>query len=252
MVGTTRRRGRFCLVALLSIVLSSVEMAFLHDEAFAGLGYTSWMLKGKYGIFVNYQYRILPGYSVSTKQQFPVSSQLTAADWNRFVDGFDVQGFANQAAGAGVGWVIFCLDDHYFAWPCAPNQAFDKYTGYAPGEKCARRDLIRELAEALNAKGVRLICYFAGLNGYTKEPRLTAGFADDGNPRTAPSRESRKRRLEVLKEYADRYQDRIAGWWFDGMEENSYKDKPDDWATIDSIVHRANPRAVIAFSYGDN
>jgi hypothetical protein len=45
-------------------------------------------------------------------------------------------------AEARAGWVIFCIDDHYFAWPCAPNKAFDKHTGYAPGEKCARRDLI--------------------------------------------------------------------------------------------------------------
>ena len=36
------------------------------------------------------------------------------------------------------------------------------------------------------------------------------------------------------------------------MEPDSYKDSPCDWATIESIVHRANPRAVIAFSYGGN
>jgi len=215
-------------------------------------GDTSWMRQAKYGIFVHYQYRILLGYSIATTPQFPTPAQMTAGEWNRFVDGFDVHGFADQVAEARVGWVIFCIDDHYFAWPCAPNQAFDKYTGYAPGEKCARRDLIMDLADALNARGVKLICYYAGLNGYTREPKIFAGLGDDGNSKTAPSAESRKRRLEVLKGYADRYQDKITGWWFDGMELNSFKDKPDDWATIDSIVHRANPRAVIAFSYGDN
>ena len=56
-----------------------------------------------------------------------------------------------------MGWVLFCLDDHYFAWPCAPNKAFSDFTGYAPGEKCSRRDLILDLAGALNAKGVKLI-----------------------------------------------------------------------------------------------
>lgn len=85
-------------------------------------------------------------------------------------------------AEARAGWVIFCIDDHYFAWPCAPNQAFDKYTGYAAGQKCSRRDLIMELADALQAKGVRLICYFAGLNGYMKEPNVLAGLKD-GAPR---------------------------------------------------------------------
>ena len=57
---------------------------------------------------------------------------------HRLVDGFDVNGFAEQMAQVKVGWVIFCLDDHYFAWPCSPNKAFSEFTGYAPGEKCSR------------------------------------------------------------------------------------------------------------------
>lgn len=108
------------------------------------------------------------------------------------------------------------------------------------------------LADALNARGVKLICYFAGLNGYMKEPKVTAGLADDGDWDTAPSAESRRRRLEILQEYADRYQSKVAGWWFDGMQPDSYNGKPHDWSLIDTIVHRANPRAVIAFSYGGN
>jgi hypothetical protein len=223
----------------------------------AGTGDTTWMLKAKYGLFVHYQYRILLGCSIATKPPFPDLSQMTAEEWNRFVDGFDVHGFASQVAEAQVGWVIFCIDDHYFAWPCAPNQAFDKYTGYAPGEKCARRDLILQLADALNARGVRLICYYAGLNGYMKEPRVLAGLSDGAargpwNEKSPPPAESRRRRIAILQEYADRYKDKIAGWWFDGIGLDSYRDPPCDWAMIDSIVHRANPKAVIAFSYGGN
>src|SRR5713226_470320 len=85
---------------------------------------TSWMRKAKYGIFMHYQYRILLGYSVATKPPFPDPSQMTAAQWNQFVDGFDVKGFAHQMAEAKVGWVMFCVDDCYFGWQCAPNQAF--------------------------------------------------------------------------------------------------------------------------------
>ncbi len=48
-------------------------------------------------------------------------------------------------------------------------------------------------------------------------------------------------------------QDKVSGWWFDGMELDSYTaTKPYDWFAIDSIVHRANSKAVIAFSYGGN
>ena len=116
-------------------VVVLIATSLLQIQTFAGTGDTSWMSEGKYGIFLHYQYRILLGYSIKTKPQFPNPSQMTAEGWNRFVDGFDVKGFAQQMAEAKVGWVLFCLDDHYFAWPCAPNQAFSDYTGYAPGRE---------------------------------------------------------------------------------------------------------------------
>jgi len=218
----------------------------------AGAVDTSWMTKAKYGVFLHYQYRVLLGTCIRTRPQFPDPSQMTAKEWNQFVDGFDAEGFARQMAEGRVGWVMFCIDDHYFAWPCAPNKAFSTYTGYAPGEKCSRRDLVMDLADVLNAKGVRLICYFAGLNGYMKDPKTYRGLADDGNNQTPPSAESRKRRLAVLKEYCDRYGEKIAGWWFDGMKSDSYSEEPNDWRTIHSIVRKPNPKAVIAFSCGRN
>ncbi len=190
------KRHRYCSCGLGGAFMFPIQVL-------AGAGDTSWMSQGKYGIFLHYQYRVLLGYSIKTTPQFPDTSQMTAEQWNRFVDGFDVKGFARQMAEAKVGWVIFCIDDHYFAWPCAPNKAFSEYTGYAPGEKCSRRDLILDLADALNARGVKLICYFAG-------------------------------------------------WWFDGTGLDTYQARPDDWWTIESVVHAANPKAIIAFSYGAN
>ncbi|HXE54551.1 MAG TPA: hypothetical protein VN541_16130 [Tepidisphaeraceae bacterium] len=225
-------------------------------SAYAATANTQWMRDGRYGLFLHYQYRILLGYSVRTHPQFPQPSQMTAHQWNEFVDGFDADVFARQMAEGKVGWVIFCIDDHYFAWPCAPNSAFDRFTGYGPGEKCSRRDLIMDLANALNARGVKLICYFAGLNGYMKAPKVLAGLMDGGrggmNEKRQPSAECRKRRLAVLKEYADRYGDKIAGWWFDGMQRDTYDGAEYGWHTIDSIVHTADPKAVVAFSFGDN
>jgi hypothetical protein len=218
---------------------------------------TSWMLEAKYGVFMHYQHRILLGYShgtaaLGTKPKLPPLSQMTAEGWNRFVDGFDVQGFADQMAEGQVGWVLFCIDDHYFGWPCALNKTFDKYTGYAPGEKCSRRDLIAEVANALAARNVKLICYYAGLNGCMGDPKAWAGLRDDGGDKTPPSTECRKRRIEVLKEYADRYKDKAAGWWFDAVMPDSYREQPYDWWAIKSVVDAANPQGVIAFSWGRN
>lgn len=231
---------------------------FLQLHAFGGGGDITWMRPGQYGIFVHYQYRILLGYSIKTKPQFPDPAEMTSKGWNRLVDGFNAQGFAEQMQAANAGWVIFCLDDHYFAWPCAPNRAFDDFTGYAPGAKCSRRDLILDVAHELNARGIKLIVYFAGLNGYMKEPKVSAGLKEPAegrgglNQKIPPSQECRHLRLAILKEYAERYKEIIAGWWFDGMEANTYQDTPEDWWAIEHIVHAANPKAVIAFSFGSN
>jgi hypothetical protein len=238
--------GKLGMILLLSIIFQ------VSLTASAGTGDTSWMTKGKYGIFMHYQYRILLNYSYMTKPMFPTPDQMTAKEWNKFVDGFDVKGFANQMAEAKVGWVLFGLDDGAFGWQCAPNKSFSEYTGYAPGEKCSRRDLIMDVADALNAKGVKIIVYCAGLNGYMMEPKVLAGLADTvrRGVNKNPSDECRKRRIKVFKEYAERYKDKIAGWWFDGMEISTYKEGKNDLSNINSIVHKVNPKAVIAFSYG--
>lgn len=76
-----------------------------------------WMRGCKYGLFMHYQHRILLGRSVATRPQFPSPGEMTADGWNRFVDGFDVNGLAKQAAEGKVGWFLFCIDDHYYAWP---------------------------------------------------------------------------------------------------------------------------------------
>lgn len=250
----------YCLFMACLFVLNTQVRCSPGDEAKgSGTGDVSWMIKAKYGVFMHYQYRILLGYSSGTQRMgtrplLPDTSLMTAKEWNKLVDQFDVKGFANQMAKAKIGWVMFCLDDHYFAWPCSPNSKFNLYTGYGPGEKCSKRDLIMDVADALNAKGIKLIVYYAGLNGYQKEPKILAGFGDAfrGNvgEKGAPSAESRRKRLEILEEYANRFGTKIAGWWFDTPGKNSYDEKPYDWWKINSIVHNANPKAVIALAQG--
>ena len=215
----------------------------------AGIGDTSWLPNARYGIFMHYQYRILLGYSVATNPQFPQPSQMTASQWNQFINGFDVNDFASQMAQGGVGWVLFCLDDCYFGWQCAPNTTFDNYTGYAPRTKCSNRDLILDLAPALQANGVKLILYYAGMSGYISDPQSLAGFGGDNNYNTAPSASSCQKHIAALTEYANRYTNLIAGWWFDDfIATDEYTVAPYDYRAIASAVHAANPKSIIAFS----
>jgi hypothetical protein len=113
-----------------------------------------------------------------------------------------------------------------------------------------------DVTRALAARGVKVIVYYAGLNGYAREPKVLVGLKDSvrgvNNAKTPPSAESRKIRIAILREYVKKYKDLVAGWWFDGIEPNTYSQSPDGWAAIDSIVHHANPHAVIAISHGAN
>ena len=215
-------------------------------------GDTSWLLKGKYGIFMHYQYRIMLGYCYRTNPQLPQLSEMTADGWNRLVDGFDADGFAKQMEEANIGWVIFGVDDAVFGWKCAPNSTFDRFTGYAPGMRCSKRDLIADVVQALRKRGVRVILYYAGLVAYDRdkqsqiggetsewgkfESQLTAGYRGD--------------RIAVLKEYCDRYGDSIDGWWFDddGRYQRFYNQPPNDYDTIAATVRSASPKAIIALA----
>ena len=174
---------------------------------------------------------------------------MTAAHWNAFVDAFDVKGFANQMAEGKVGWVMFCIDDCLFGWQCAPNKTFNRYTGYASGQRCSKRDLILDLAKALHKKGIRLILYYGAMSGYTSDLQSLSGTSDDNDSHTPPSAESRSKHVAILKEYCKRYKNKIDGWWFDRFDAaQGYAEPPNDYQTIAALVHSANPRSIIAFS----
>jgi hypothetical protein len=230
-------------------IFTYIILILIHIPGSASSGDKTWMIKGKYGIFMHYQYRILLGYAYTTKPQYPEPSEMSSEQWNKFVDGFDVNGFASQMAEARVGWVIFCMDCDYFGWQCSPNMTFDQFTGYAPGQRCSNRDLIADLSQALHQKGVRLIVYYAGMKGYPFDKQSFAGTSDSDVRPIPPSAEARKKHIEILKEYCDRYRSRIDGWWFDMWDTDEYYNKPpDDFATIGATVHAGNPNAIIAFA----
>ena len=81
------------------------------------------------------------------------------------VDDFDVKRFAEMVEETGAGYVILTIG-HAQSYCPAPLKAWEKYH---PG-KTTRRDLIAEMADALSAKGIKLMCYLnaASLTKYPK------------------------------------------------------------------------------------
>ena len=59
-------------------VVTAVFLGLLGPGRGVAGGDASWLLEGKYGIFLHYQYRILLGYSIATEPQFPQPSEMSA------------------------------------------------------------------------------------------------------------------------------------------------------------------------------
>jgi hypothetical protein len=99
---------------------------------------TDWFRDAKYGVFMHF----LP------------------ADANGLglVEKFDVEVLADQLKDAGAKYFVLTLGQNsgYFN---APNAAYNRFTGYGSGERCAKRDLPLALYQALHSRAIKLMLY---------------------------------------------------------------------------------------------
>ncbi len=153
------------------------------------------------------------------------------------IDAFDVQGLAKQLHEMGAGYLLFTIMQGT-QYMCAPNETYDKITGYKAGEACSKRDLPLELYEELKKYDIDLYLYFTGDGPHKDEQGGRAiGYYDGDKHETMHacavewiekhsfSSDDYKGICDdkfiqnwssVLKEYAERYKGKIKGWWIDG------------------------------------
>ena len=190
---------------------------------------TEWLSKAQFGAFMHY----LPD-----QEQFMAISQ------------FDVEGLAEQLQWAGAGYLGFTLGQNT-GFINAPNPVYDEVTGYAVGERCSRRDLPMEIAEALRKRGMKFMLY---LPCQTPNRDLTAvrafGFPEepkDGDRKIV--RDAAVKWASVIEWWAEHYGDLVSGWWFDGGY--VWCDFNDDIAELYArAVKKGNPHAIVTFNPG--
>ena len=189
-----------------------------------------------------------------------------AEAWNRRVDGVNVDLWAEQLAELGCGFMGITVMQVNKTM-LAPNETYDRITGYKPGEACARRDFILDLSNALRRYDIDLMLYYTGDGpcrdsadianrafGFTtphydydkqewvgeQEPRfITESFVDKWT--------------SVLREYAVRYGDRVFAWWIDGCYKGLYPDEDTREKYLKKYadaVWAGNPDALITFNNG--
>lgn len=190
----------------------------------------AWFSEAKYGVFVHF----LGG----------------GEGWNSQVEAFDTETFARQMHKARADYVIFTLGQNS-GYYCSPNAAYSGYCGYEPGDRCSKRDLPKDLIEALGKYHIRLMLYLpsrAPQNDKNAMRRLS-----DVHEQLAAPQEFTRRWSEVIREWSLRYGAALHGWWFDGSYNTAGWDdpeKPQNWSTWAEACRAGNPGVLLAFNPG--
>lgn len=116
------------------------------------------------------------------------------------VNDFDVEKFGSMVEKTGAGYVLFTIG-HAESYCPAPIKSWERIH---PGQT-TQRDLIEEIANVLNKRGVRLLCYLHGPLAFKFPP----------NPTKEGHQAFEANFTDILTEMGNRYQDKIVGYWFD-------------------------------------
>ena len=164
------------------------------------------------------------------------------------VDSFDVTAVARQLKEMGAAYLIISLGQNT-GFYISPNSIYDRFLKCGPGEHCSRRDLPLDLYQALQAEGIRLMLYLP-CQAPNRDVRAQQAFGlPVGKRDQAINEEFARKWAQVINEWATRYGNKVAGWWFDGGYQSIQFN--DAIAVIYAdAVKRGNPRAIVTFNPG--
>jgi hypothetical protein len=128
--------------------------------------------------------------------------------WPKMIDDFNVEKFADMVQSTGAGYVIWSATWRSYYFP-APIQAIDRIM---PG-RTSKRDLIGELADALNRRGIKLMLYYHC--GYGDREWQTRNFGTTDADQIGTDALFRKNWTAIMTEVGERYGSRLAGWFID-------------------------------------
>jgi len=197
-----------------------------------------WMRKGPFGLMVHWLAQSAPG---------PGGADIS--DWDERVSAFPVEKFCNEIAATGAGWLIFPFGQNTGLY-CSPNAYLEEVL---PGH-CSRRDLFREIAEGITARGMRTIAYLpSAVRRQTEKMREVFGW--DLDP--CDKREFQRRYARFVRAWSESMGELISGWWFDGAYEGprtqfTYDNTRFDIHEWGEAVRAGNPDSVYALNPGAN
>jgi len=210
------------LAGCLLLVLSSRGQATPNNKN------TDWFKDAKYGVFMHF----LPSDAASLA----------------CVGEFDVKALSRQLETLGAKYFVITLGQNS-GFFISPNAAYDRFTGYAPGERCSTRDLPLDLYRALSPRGIKLMLYLP-CQTPNQDARAQKAFGLAQGQRDQPINLAFAGKwAQVIQEWSDRYGDKVTGWWFDGGYEHVQFNEAIGEVYAKAVKH-GNPRAIVTFNPG--
>ena len=200
---------------------------------------SAWMKQARWGVMTHY----LADWRARVDKE-----TMSVEKWNELVDHFDVEGLARQLASVGAGYYLLTIGQNS-GYYLSPNATYDRFVGVKPS-KCSRRDLVADMYEALNKKGIKLMVYLPS-GAPAGDSIARKGLEWLNGPH--PNREFQVKWEQVIREWSERWGKKIAGWWFDGcywpniMYRSS---EPPNFSSFAAAARAGNPQCLVAFNPG--
>lgn len=225
----------------------SFVVAYCNQEEFMRAN-TDWFRDAKWGVFTH----------------FLAADDTSAEDWNEQVNNVDVEALSDQLASVGAPYYFMTIgqDSGHF---CSPNAAYDSIVGIEPS-KCSKRDLVGDLIEPLQKRGIKLMVYLSGSAPerdavamqkleYTKNKYKDYAYPD-GAPKDDPDDRNFNFQLKweaIISEWSKRWGPNVHGWWFDGcyFANAMYKHPgPPNFESFAAAAKAGNVESLVAFNPG--
>ncbi|MHB8961854.1 MAG: discoidin domain-containing protein [Saccharofermentanales bacterium] len=210
----------------------------------------NWFLKAKYGLYVTYQHNDADWV---TQQRYTYTCRpdgTLSENVDEIADAFDAESFAQDCIDMGVQYVTFTAY-HGHMHVLYPSRFIERNL---PGHTSSR-DLIRDLIDALHARGLRLQLYIHASIGDTMMPadRARTGYDD-------PDRHFGRWNDFIntfFDELAARYGEDIDSYYIDMISDPEYLERVDGKRIRDTLLRYSpytpivgNGNAEAAVDYG--
>lgn len=201
---------------------------------------TDWFYNKKWGIFIHLL------NNVQNKPGRAANMGLGETDWSEYIDYLDVDFIADQISEVNAGYLCLTVMQRS-RHMLAPNETYNKITGYRSGEACAKRDFIEDMYNALSKRGIDLLLYYTGDGPLDDLQAGTAFGYTSQNDKV--SVEFVQKWADVVREYSIRYGTKVKAWWADGCYSFIGYDEP-RLKIMAEAMRAGNPDILIALNRG--